>query len=101
MTTRPHSTARGYGRAHRKLRADWQRRMDEGETVNCWRCGEPIEPGEAWDLGHDDDDRTLYRGPEHAGRCNRSAAGRRGHIASCRNPAHDHTTPHVEASQDW
>ena len=31
----------------------------------------------AWDLGHDDYDRSIYRGPEHA-RCNRSAAASRG-----------------------
>jgi hypothetical protein len=44
--------------------------------VDCWRCGERIEVGEAWDLGHDDVDRSRWRGPEHA-RCNRAAAARR------------------------
>jgi hypothetical protein len=29
-------------------------------------------------LGHDDHDRSIYRGPEHAGRCNRAAAARVG-----------------------
>ena len=31
-----------------------------------------IQPGDDWDLGHIDGDKTRYRGPEHAG-CNRSA----------------------------
>ena len=65
---------RGYGHRHRKTRAHWQARMDAGEVVLCWRCGQPIT-GE-WDLGHDDDDRSIYRGPEHVG-CNRRAGSAR------------------------
>lgn len=70
--------ARGYDAEHDRLRAEWKPHVEAGE-VDCWRCGERIRPGEAWDLGHDDHDRTIYRGPEHAGRCNRAAAGRRAH----------------------
>ena len=66
---------RGYGAAHRRTRATWQARMDAGETIRCWRCTEPITYGEPWDLGHDDHDRSITHGPEHA-HCNRSAAGR-------------------------
>lgn len=48
----------------------------------CWRCRQPIRPGEAWDAGHvadlatggDPAGRVL---PEHS-RCNRSAGGKLG-----------------------
>ena len=65
---------RGYGAAHDRLRADYQRRMDRGETFECWRCGDDIDP-ERWHLGHDDYDRTVYRGPECVP-CNTATRGR-------------------------
>jgi len=34
--------------------------------VVCSRCRRPILPGTAWQLDHDDYDRTLYRGPSHS-----------------------------------
>jgi hypothetical protein len=68
------STARGYGRAHRKLRTHWAPIVAMGR-VACARCGHLIARGEPWDLGHDDVDRSVYRGPEHAA-CNRATAGR-------------------------
>lgn len=71
--TRGSTTARGYGTTHQALRRQWAPRVATG-TVTCWRCGKLINATEPWDLGHDDHDRTRYRGPEHAGRCNRSAA---------------------------
>ena len=40
--------------------------------AKCARCGELIEPGAAWDLGHDDVYPELHSGPEHT-RCNRAA----------------------------
>lgn len=59
---------RGYGAEHDRLRAEYQRRMDAGETFTCWRCAEAGKPHEVdpqhWHLGHDDDDRSIYRGPE-------------------------------------
>jgi hypothetical protein len=56
-------------------------------TVTCRRCGQLIRPGEPWDLGHDDHDRSIYRGPEHAGGCNRAAGARLGNQR--RRPAGD------------
>lgn len=75
---RPNSHRRGYDRTHRNLRARWVPLVAAG-SVLCWRCGEAIGATEAWDLGHDDVDRSVTRGPEHAGRCNRSTAGRAAH----------------------
>lgn len=70
--------ARGYDAAHVAERARWAPKVAAG-IVTCWRCGQLIGATEPWDLGHDDNDRTKYRGPEHAGRCNRAAAGRSAH----------------------
>lgn len=58
------STARGYGGAHAKLRRQWAPKVAAG-LVSCWRCGQPILPGQDWDLGHSDTDRSVYQGPEH------------------------------------
>jgi len=63
--------ANGYGKHHRQLRAQYARRMQLGEIFRCWRCRLPINPRGPWDLGHDDADRSVYRGPEHV-TCNRS-----------------------------
>ena len=68
---------RGYDKAHRSRRRQAAPQVATG-TVRCWRCGELIAPGEEWDLGHDDEDRSVTRGPEHRGRCNRAAAARKG-----------------------
>ena len=75
---RPSSTRRGYGSAHQRLRRALAPIVQAGRAT-CWRCGQPIKPTDAWDLGHDDQDRAITRGPEHAYKCNRSAAGRASH----------------------
>ena len=71
------TTQRGYGSRHVKLRATYQASMDAGETYTCWRpeCGRAIDP-EHWQLGHDDHDRSQYRGPECPS-CNLATASRR------------------------
>ena len=71
---------RGYGPEHRALRAQWAPLVATG-NVKCWRCGDYIAAGAPFDLGHDDMDRSKYRGPEHVGReCraggNRATSGR-------------------------
>lgn len=66
---------RGYDWRHKRERARWQVRIDAGQTVRCWRCTTPIT-GHSWDLGHDDHDRSVTRGPECI-KCNRSTATRR------------------------
>jgi len=64
---------RGYGRTHRAIRKQLAPIVRAGLAV-CARCGERIAPGEAWDLDHDDADRSRYLGPSHAG-CNRATNG--------------------------
>jgi len=58
------TTSRGYGNSHQKLRKALAAAVEVG-AVCCSRCGELIEAGEKWDLGHDDHDRSVYTGPEH------------------------------------
>ena len=74
MAGKGSTTERGYGAAHQKLRKQIKPDVDAGRA-NCWRCGLRIERGQAWDLGHDDDDRSRYRGPEHVA-CNRATVNR-------------------------
>ena len=82
--TRGSAAARGYGTEHQELRANYQRRMDAGETYTCWRpgCGEPID-SQHWRLGHCDVNRDRYHGPECVA-CNQATAGRVG----CPHPSH-------------
>jgi hypothetical protein len=76
MAARGNTTARGYGAKHQALRKRVAAPVKAGRAV-CWRCGLPIHPWMQWDLGHDDNDRTVHRGPEHS-HCNRSSAASRG-----------------------
>jgi hypothetical protein len=58
-----------YGPAHRRQRAALRPQVEAG-LVLCARCGERIEPGSDWDLGHVDGS-AEYAGPEHQA-CNRA-----------------------------
>lgn len=70
------TTERGYGNEHQALRARVRDKIAEQGGAQCWRCRQVITPWEPWDLGHDDHDRGVYRGPEHRA-CNRSAGARK------------------------
>lgn len=50
-------------------------------NAHCWRCGRYLPPGSKVHAGHDDHDRTVYRGPECAP-CNLKAAARKGNRIS-------------------
>lgn len=82
------AAARGYGTAHRRLRASYQQRMNAGERFTCWRCEtHDVDPSN-WQLGHCDDDRTNYHGPEcPAG--NQATSGR----TQCPHPSHANNSP--------
>ena len=79
--TRTHDQARatpakrGYGTAHRRLRAQYAARIARGETFACAKCGQPVTRATTWHLGHTDD-RATWTGPEHE-LCNLADAGRR------------------------
>lgn len=87
--TRPTTSQRGYDYRHQRLRAALKPHVDAGNAT-CWRCTQPIQPGDPWDLGHDDHDRSRYRGPEHT-KCNRNTA-------ALRDQRQRTSTPH---SRDW
>lgn len=65
-----------YGSDHQKLRKQWDEVVQRGEA-SCWRCGRWLPPGLPWHLGHDDYDRSVYRGPE-CPPCNLRAAAVKG-----------------------
>ena len=42
-----------YGKDHKRDRRMWAIQVNAGGVTCSWPgCGRPIEPGEAWDLGH-------------------------------------------------
>lgn len=88
MPSQGTTTERGYGAQHQAKRRDYQKVVDAG-AAECWRCTKPINPGDDWQLGHDDDDRSKYKGIECV-KCNESAGGRNG--AAVTNAARAMTT---------
>ena len=69
------STKRGYGQAHKKLRAAL---LPTAYGTPCARCGYPMLQGQALHLDHNDT-RTAYLGFSHAD-CNLSAAAAKAKI---------------------
>lgn len=80
---RPSPRDRGYGPAHIAKRKALEPRVNAGladctaQTCLVEKAGgtRRIAPGTPWDLGHDENDRTKYAGPQHAA-CNRGASRR-------------------------
>ena len=68
---------RGYGPEHQALRRQWAPLVATG-NIDCAKCDTPIQAGQPWHLGHNDD-RTAWTGPEHS-HCNLSDAGKRSHM---------------------
>jgi hypothetical protein len=80
-TVKPNAAARARkqqynSREYRQARAAAKRLVEAGAGY-CWRCGGWLQPGRMFHLGHDDNDRTIIRGPECPS-CNLTAAGRKG-----------------------
>lgn len=84
--TKKHSDPE-YHRNARKVRAILQPTINAGGQVACVDCGRAVQPGQRWDVAHKLD---ASRGGTHAlsnlgashRRCNRSAGGRLGAIAT-------------------
>jgi hypothetical protein len=102
MLTVMTTVSRGYGAAHRKLRAHWAKRIASGELVFCHarvclRATRVIWPGSSWHLGHTPD-RAEWTGPEHD-LCNLSEAGRRGNPKG--KPKRRRPAPRWRPTRSW
>jgi hypothetical protein len=93
------TTKRGYGHRHRERRKQVAISVEAG-LASCARCGLAIEPGEPWDLGHDDFNRSRYTGPERRA-CNRATAGRTRKSWEFSIPADEGLLPVSQWSRDW
>ena len=80
--TRGTRQQRGYDADYDATRRADMRRLTQGETLWCWRCGDEVRAGD-YSLGHCDDDRSVLHGPEHLRGCN--LANTRG---GCTHPSH-------------
>lgn len=106
MPGKANTTQRGYGGRHQRLRKQLEPIVKAGQAT-CWRCGHPITPDQPWDLGHDDDDRSLYMGPEHALKSdcpaggNRSAGARNRHGLPADGDAPAPVATAADSSRAW
>lgn len=65
---------------HRAAVAQVKQLVASGRA-HCWRCGRHLPPGSTAHAGHDDHNRTIYRGPE-CPPCNLKSAARKGNRIS-------------------
>lgn len=85
MTSTGTTTARGYGAQHQAQRAKWVPIVKAGGVMcarqgpNC--TGKPLAPDQPFDMGHDDNDRSKWTGPECIP-CNRGAGGHNGALVT-------------------
>lgn len=71
------------------VRAQVRRTHKQGTEVECWRCGWPIDPEQAFDVGHLDPNAghaLSNLAPEHRGE-NRRAGGKAGAAVQARAKA--------------
>ena len=99
MRTQAKTKARGYGAEHKRRRRQWAPQVARGE-VCCARCGDFIYPGEPWDLGHVDWDKTRYAGPEHRA-CNRATAAHKAKLRRRRQVAYAFVELPRRVSRPW
>lgn len=83
ITPRGTTARRGYGKRHQELREQWSPTVAAGRVD----CSAPlciverdggtrrIKRTDEWDLGHDENDRRKYAGPQHS-QCNRGQSRR-------------------------
>ena len=90
----PRLTGRSrYGAAHQRLRKQLEPAVATG-GVSCVRCGQPIEPGESWDLEHSDKNPRMHSGVGHS-RCNRATSA---HVTNGNGVVEE---PPLRWSQRW
>jgi hypothetical protein len=65
-----------YRAAHDKLRAQYARALKHGPLPCARKCGQPILPGEPFDLDHVEGTVNQYRGVSHVA-CNRRTSTHR------------------------
>jgi hypothetical protein len=100
--------AQRYDRDHRRQRAAWSTQVLAG-LVDCGRCSERIQPGEAWHLDHLEDGRTvpshktcnLVAGAATTNRLARATAD--GHANPCPHEfgRYDHRYGWIRISREW
>lgn len=93
-------TAQYHSAEHREQQRLAKAAVAAGTAV-CWRCRRHIPPGNPVHAGHDDHDRTVYRGPE-CPPCNLRAAARKGaQVANAKRKALRRRAPRKTTALTW